>query len=228
MVIKFLGTGAADWPINKNTDMREYRRCCSAVIDKTLLIDPGPQVIEALEEYNIDKKQIKYIINTHEHSDHFCLQTIRELEKNGARFIELNAGEKTQLGIYTVYAYFANHATCKNAKHFIITDKKHSVFYGLDGAWLLYDEVQAIKEKRPDLAVLDATIGFIDADYRIFEHNNLNMVLEMKKTLSSYVKRFCISHMAFTLHTDHKTLEKMLQEQELLVAYDGMEIDLSE
>ncbi len=228
MIIQFLGTGAADWPTKKNASMKEYRRMCSAIIDETLLIDPGPQVIAALEEYNIDKKQIKYVINTHEHGDHFCRQTVKELEKNGAQFIEINAGEKIQLGNYTIYSYFANHATCKNAKHFIIADKKHSVFYGLDGAWLLYDEVQAIKEKRPDLAVLDATIGFVEADYRIFEHNNLNMVFEIKKTLSSYVKRFCISHMAFTLHTDHKTLEKMLKKEEILVAYDGMKIELSE
>ena len=46
----------------------------------------------------------------------------------------------------------------------IITDGERTLFYGLDGAWLLYDEVQAIKEYKPDFAVFDATIGDIDGD----------------------------------------------------------------
>ncbi len=59
----------------------------------------------------------------------------------------------------------------------------------------MYDEVAGIKQHKPDFAVLDATIGFIDGDYRIFKHNNLNMVMEIKKSLECYIKKFCISHM---------------------------------
>ena len=44
----FLGTGAADWPIQKREDMSEFRRLSSALIDDTLLIDPGPQVFTML------------------------------------------------------------------------------------------------------------------------------------------------------------------------------------
>ena len=39
-----------------------------------------------------------------------------------------------------------------------------------------------------DLGIFDATIGFVDGDVRVFEHNNLNMVIEMKKTLEKNIK----------------------------------------
>ena len=48
MKITFLGTGAADWPIEKIENMTEFRRLSSVLIDDTLLIDPGPQIFNAL------------------------------------------------------------------------------------------------------------------------------------------------------------------------------------
>ena len=226
MKIMFLGTGAADWPLQKPDDYTEFRRLSSALIDDILLIDPGPQVLYALEDLGKSPEKIKYIINTHSHRDHFSQETCSHLESLGATFIPLSDGEVKRLGQYTVRAYKGNHATCTDTVHFIISDDTRTLFYGLDGAWLLYDEVQAIKKYKPDLAVLDATIGSIYGDYRIFEHNNLNMVLEMKKSLENYVERFCISHMARTLHTDQKTLNEQMKNHNIITAYDGLEIEI--
>jgi len=222
----FLGTGAADWPRTRKEGMVEFRRLSSLLIDDVLLIDPGPQVLDALLEYGRDATNIKYIINTHKHSDHFNVETLRKLEESGAEFVALSDGEDKTIGDYTVRAYSGNHSTCKGTVHFIISDGERTLFYGLDGAWLLFEEIQAIKKFTPDLAVLDATIGFVDGDYRVFEHNNLNMILEMKKSLDKYVGRFCISHMARTLHTDHKTLSKAMDKYNVLTAYDGLEIEI--
>ena len=52
--------------------------------------------------------------------------------------------EEIVLDNYTVRAYAGNHATCEKTVHFIITDGERTLFYGLDSAWLLYAEVQAI------------------------------------------------------------------------------------
>ena len=225
MKITFLGTGAADW-YRKREEMTDFRRFSSALIDEVLLIDPGPQVLDALAEFGKDVARIQYIINTHKHKDHFCEETIRALEAYGASFVDLNDGDCTELGSYTVRAYAGNHSTCEKTVHFIISDGERTIFYGLDGAWLLYEEVQAIKKYQPDFAVFDATIGNVDGDYRIFEHNNLNMILEMKKTLEPYIGRFAISHMARTLHTDHKTLRADMQLHSIAVAYDGWETEI--
>lgn len=226
MELLFLGTGAADWPLKKKPEMMGFRRQSSALIDRCLLIDPGPQVLEALEEYGIEIGEIKYIINTHKHKDHFSEETLEVLTSAGAEMFWLSAGEECQIGAYQIFAYQGNHATCENTIHFIVKNENHTIFYGLDGAWLMYEEVQGIIAHHPDLAILDATIGEIDGDYRIFEHNNLNMVLEMKKTLQPYIKQFCISHMARTLHTDHQTLAKIMEDHQVLAAYDGMKIEL--
>ncbi len=226
MKITFLGTGAADWPKKKREDMTEFRRLSSALIDGVLLIDPGPQVLDALIEHGKDAAQIRYIINTHKHSDHFRDETVKALEAYGASFFDLNSGDVAEMGAYTVRAYAGNHSTCEKTVHFIISDGERTLFYGLDGAWLLYEEVQAIKKYRPDFAVFDATVGNVDGDYRIFEHNNLNMVLEMKKTLDPYIGKFAISHMARTLHTDHKTLSEEMQAHRIAVAYDGWETEI--
>ena len=226
MKITFLGTGAADWPLQKPDSYTEFRRLCCALIDDVLLIDPGPQALEALRDLKKAPEKVKYIINTHTHSDHFSKETLFCLESLGATFIPLSDGEVKTLGQYTVRAYKGNHDTCQNTVHFIITDGEKTLFYGLDGAWLLYGEVQAIKEYKPDLAVFDATIGDIDGDYRIFEHNNLNMVLEIKKSLESYIGRFCISHMARTLHTDQKSLDEQMKKHNIITAYDGLETEI--
>ena len=165
---------------------------------------------------------IKYILNTHRHEDHFNNDTLEILKTNGVEVFDFEEEEQKNIGKYKIKAVKANHPV--PTLHYIISDRKNRIFYGLDGAWLMYNEVQAIKEEKVDFAIFDATIGFIDGDYRIFEHNNLNMVLEMKKTLLPYIDRFCISHMARTLHDEHKVLEEQMRKHDVEVAFDGMEI----
>lgn len=226
MKLLFLGTAADDWSYEKPKDESEYRRRCSVLIDDVLLIDPGPQAVDACADFGKELTNIRYMINTHKHSDHFCQDTVETLEACGAKFIEIKEKEQKKIGKYSISAVKGNHGTCCDTVHFLISDGEHTLFYGLDGAWLLYDEVAAIKEACPDFAVFDATIGNIDGDYRIFEHNNLQMVREMKKTLQPYIKKFCISHMALTLHACHEELEAEMAKEEILVAYDGMEVEI--
>lgn len=111
-------------------------------------------------------------------------------------------------------------------QHFIVDDSKSKLFYGLDAAWLLYEEIEAIKEQGIDYAVLDGTIGFIKGDHRLFEHCNMDMIITMAETLSKYVKRIGISHMARTLHTDHQTLQKEMEKYGIDVAYDGVTLEI--
>ena len=224
MKITFLGTGAADWKYDRHKDVAGYRRNSSALIDGCLLIDPGPNVPNALETFGIDATDVKYILNTHTHGDHYNEETVALL--SGAELYPMKSGETGRIGKYTVSALRANHSTCTEAVHFIISDGEKKLFYGLDGAWLLYEEVEAIKKSGIDLAVLDATIGDVPGDYRIFEHNNLNMVVEMKTTLAPYVKRWVISHMARTLHTSHAELSDRMKAHGIEVAFDGFETEI--
>lgn len=223
MKITFLGTGAADWNIDEHKEIKGFRRNSSALIDDCLLIDPGPNVFDALSAFNKNPDDIKYIINTHKHLDHYCKETVSHLKN--AVFYTMTANEVIEFGNYKISALMAHHSTCKNALHFIVSDGEKNLFYGLDGAWLLYDEVAAIKNTMIDFAVLDCTVGDIPGDFRIFEHNNINMVLEMKRTLQPYIKRFCISHMARTLHNTHEELVIQMKPHDIEVAFDGYETE---
>ena len=225
MKITFLGTGAADWTV-KDIDNSEYRRNSSALIDETLLIDPGPTLFDSFSKFNVDIKQIKHVIVTHTHSDHYDPHTVEALQEAGAEIVPFKPAEEKQVGKYTISAHKANHGTCADAVHYIIDDGSKKVFYGLDSAWLLYEEYLAIIHKHIDLAVLDGTIGDVSGDYRIFEHNNLEMVRQMRMTLSKHVDRFIISHMARTLHTDHKELELLMKADDILVARDGLVLEV--
>lgn len=221
MKISFLGTGAADWGADSLDSKGYHRYFSSALINDDLLIDPGPHIFLSSDKYNIDLSKVKYVINTHSHGDHFNKESLDKLLEQGAEFIEFSEDEEKKIGEYTISAYRANHGTCKGAVHFIIEKEDKRLFYGLDSAWLLYPEVAAIKAKGVDMAILDATIGDMPGDYRIFEHNNLGMVIEMSKTLQDYVKRFVISHMAYTLHDDHETLSENMKKYGFDTAFDG-------
>ena len=226
MKITFLGTGAADWYYEEHRSMKGYRRNSSLLIDDCLLIDPGPNVPNALEVFGKDAAGVKYIINTHSHRDHYNADTVEYLKLRGAELYPLEAGECKALGKYTVCAYRANHSTCEKAVHYIISDGEKRLFYGLDGAWLMYEEVQAIKEKTVDLAILDATAGENLGDFRVFEHNDLHMVVAIKAALEKNVNRWMISHMARILHTEHEILAEKMAKHGFEVAYDGFETEI--
>ena len=223
MKILFLGTGAADFP-EKREGVDGFRRTASVLIDDVLLIDPGPWVMDAIEEFGVDAKKIKYILNTHTHSDHYCQATVDYLSTLGAEFIETKAQATYNVSEYEIIALPSNHTM--ECCHFMIKSGDKCLFYGLDGAWLQYQEIREIWKSKPDLAVLDGTVGFIEKDWRVFEHNNMNMVIEMKKSIDKDIKRYIISHMAYTLHTDHSTLASEMAKYGIDVAYDGMIIEL--
>ena len=127
MKITFLGTGAADWMIWEHKHIPGFRRNSSVLIDDCLLIDPGPDVFDALKTFNKEPSKIKYIINTHKHGDHYNESTILNL--SNAKFHEFSKGEEKKIGNYLIKAFEANHGTCKNAIHFIISDGNKNFFY---------------------------------------------------------------------------------------------------
>ena len=224
MKITFLGTGAADWCFDEHSHLEGFRRNSAILIDDSLLVDPGPDVPDAMTAFSKDPMAVKYIINTHRHPDHYNARTVEYLKN--AKAYDFEPDETILVGKYSITALSANHATADKCLHFIISDGERHVFYGLDGAWLTYSEVDAIKRCGIDLAVLDGTIGDIPGDHRIFEHNNLNMVNEIRLTLKPYIKRFFITHMARTLHTSQGELEKRMAGCGIEVAYDGLETEI--
>ena len=262
MKLTFLGTGAADWTEKDFVDGHEYRRWSSALIDGSLLIDPGPHIYHFAEKNGASDMfgGIKSVIVTHSHKDHFSSETLKALScEAGFRLYgdaaclrilkrELAEDELAKIGFtdvapfdsfttddgYIITVLPSNHGTSdplEKTHHYIIEKDGKRLFYGPDGAWLFYPAWQKMRGKHFDAMILEATVGYIPGDDRIFSHNSLPMLEIMLQTfraqgcLDETSKVYC-SHMAKTLHPAHKVLERELVPLGITPAYDGLSIKI--
>ena len=244
MKLCFLGTGAADWA---GPDVRgECRRFTSTLIDGCLLIDVNPDVLQRID----DKSAVTAVAFTHSHRDHFNIDALRalapctvyaheswanEIEGDGLTVVALKAGEETTAVTGHILTPMpANHSTEKKYEqplHYLIERDGTCILYATDGAWLLNQEHHIIGKRTLHAAVFDATIGDgFDGDWRIFEHNSIDMVRLMVATLNKQNRLaedapVFLTHMARTLHGSQKEIEAKL-ERPLIAAYDGFATEI--
>lgn len=231
MNLLFLGTGAADWDISLADSSPEFRRNSSLLIDGKLLIDPGACIFEFEKTFGYESLfgGVTDVINTHKHSDHWCPDSLSKLEKNGAAYHPAADGDVIETADYIIRAYAANHGTVTDAVHFVVESKADGkrLFYGCDGAWMFYPTYRALCALgHIDMMIFDGTIGDIHGDYRIFEHNNAAMVLEMKDTFSNICGRFMVSHLARTLHGNRAETDAFFAAHGVAAAYDNMRVEI--
>lgn len=263
MKLTFLGTGAADWDINAYTPGIFHRRFSSALINRDLLIDPGPHVFHYAEEHDphlLD--EVRHIIVTHTHDDHFCPETVKRLCLDrdctlwgdmaclkrlraalGAectrriRFVDTHVRPEHPypIGGYEVFSLRSNHATEipeEDTRLYLIGDGRRWLYYGCDSAWIPTTSWNVMRDMPINAMVMELTCGeTAPDDWRIFEHNTLDMLEVMLRSFRKYDRfapdvKFYVSHMARTLHTDHETLARRLEPLGVTPAYDGMSIEI--
>lgn len=246
-LILFLGTGAADW--GSPAPDGEHRRFSSVLLNHALLIDPGPGVTDYAAGGALDS--VSDVLITHSHSDHLSAETVSALRRDnkeirvyangavrqqippmsGVRFQPLSPFVTEAIGRHLVTPLPANHSTKipgETPYHYIVTTATgKTAFYGCDGAWLLNSTWLKMLSYQFDLMVFDCTVGEIEGDYRIFEHNSIAMVKHMKQTVQttgmlSENGKFVVSHLAKTLHLSHQKTERLLWEHGIITAYDGL------
>lgn len=191
MKLQFLGTGAADWNIQKRTDAdTEWRRFSSTLVDDTLLIDPGPHIFDYAEKTNQPHlfDNVTDIIITHSHQDHFnCPNTVklcsggkncrvwgeianlRKLnrvlgEDMTIDFRPVTPGKKFYAGGYEIIPTPSNHETTdldEITLNYIISKNGQKMFYGLDTGWLPTESWRYLKKRKFDCMVLELTMGDI-------------------------------------------------------------------
>ena len=239
MKLHFLGTGAADWA--GPDDRGEYRRLTSTLVDGCLLIDVNPEVLEQIPDHS----EVTAVAFTHSHSDHFNIDALKalapctvyaheswagEIEGEGLTVVPLKVGKETATVTgHVLIPMPANHSTQKQYEqplHYLIERDGTRLLYATDGAWLLNQEHHIIGKKLLHAAVFDATIGDgFDGDYRIFEHNSIDMVRLMVATLKKQGRLaedapVYLTHMARTLHGSHKEIEAGLEAPQI-PCHDG-------
>lgn len=243
MKIQFLGTGAADWA--GPDDRGEYRRMTSTLLDETLLIDATSAVLEQIA----DKDKITDVFLTHSHADHFDLAALKalapcriyaheswasEISGAGLQVISLKIGQPVVAAGFSVLPMPANHSTeraYEQPLHYLIEKDGKRLLYATDGAWLLNREHHLIGAKTLDAAVFDATIGDgFDGDYRVFEHNSIDMVRLMTATLRKTGRLLpnapvYLTHMARTLHGTQREIEEKLSAP-FVACCDGLCVEI--
>ncbi len=210
MELLFLGTGAADWNISRRVDGEFFRRFSSALVDGTLLIDPGPHIFDFSEKNGMPGlfDRVSAVAVTHSHSDHLNAESLMRLAKgkeltvycdsavakkltgegvNGVRFVPLTPFESvlTPDG-YEIIPCRSNHGpylASENMFNFIIRQGERSFFYGLDSGWIMYDTWLRIKKERPDAVIFECTLGFCPGDDRMFGHTGIPMIEIMLETM---------------------------------------------
>lgn len=255
MEIRFLGTCAADFsPLLatefKNKLDKDARRSSSVLVDEHLLIDCGVHTIESLEIQNISLSKVNVLLLTHLHDDHYQSENIRVIAEAACRKLQVYAhrsalpilkkeladsnveihaltygkSRKLKCGI-TVTALPANHTyfPC----HYLLETDTKSVYYAIDGAWIMSDTYRFLKDKKLDIIVLDATVGDYEVDERVAAHNSIPMIRLMMKSIYGFNicdehTRIILSHIAPSLHASHDETVKRLEKDNMEVAYDGL------
>lgn len=251
----FCGTGAADFTVP--TEGEEFRKFTHSLLNGFILFDMGINAYKYEDESVLKARfsDVKYVLITHSHNDHFCAEYIQRLaHDNGGitvlmdsgvcsellpddsliNIIPIHTGDVFELDGYTVRVLPSNHTTERASEathHYIVTTPSgKSVFYALDSAWLLTNETNYLMKNPCDLAVLDCTLGRIRGDYRVFEHNSIYMLEIMVDTLKNarMVKPDGLiygTHLAKTLHQKQELVEADLASFGMHAAYDGLEIE---
>lgn len=249
--ILFLGTGAADWPLQIDKNETFFRRRSSILINQHMLVDCGDNIPGVIP----NPKAITDIIYTHSHPDHYSLQAIEKLLEMGPdkiriwlspqfngkltsnpklKFEQLAIGRPVQIAELFVTAFEANHYVSDNEipLNLFFCSGMTKFLYATDGAWLFKQTIEHLKKNSPIGAIIfDATIGEVEGDYRVFEHNSIDMIRLMVSSLKNSnvlndKSKIILTHLAKTLHPTQNETEKQVEQDKFIVAFDGLSLQI--
>lgn len=255
MELLFLGTGAADFPpeMGQNPlyeiENKSIRRSSSTLLDGKLLLDCGLHTADCAEYFGVDAEKIEALLLTHLHGDHFWPDAIRRIAEKRSRPLPIyfsDAGKASMpeipntvafptpvgttftVGEYQITSLPANHTAFPC--HYSIESGDKKLFYGLDGAWLCFDTFYAMRKKKYDVMILDATVGDYEGDFRLAEHNSIPMIRMMEKSFPSMRAadehtKIVLDHLARTLHKSYEETVEIAAKDGYIVAYDGMKLE---
>ena len=229
MKLEFLGTGAADYNLERDCDHPEFRRFTSTMLNDTLLFDPGPHIFHYADTFGKTDlfASVGLVLITHSHGDHLDPESVRRLAElcpdckfagNDVSLNELLAAgvevdytvltpfQSYTFGDYTVTPVFANHNTHKDGEQALLYSVEcggKKLFYAPDTGWLPAATWDYINTQEYDAIVFELTIGEESHDYRIFTHTSIDMLRIMLRTIRHHDKRMYATKYGCKVFTTH-------------------------
>ncbi|MBQ8755962.1 MAG: MBL fold metallo-hydrolase [Lentisphaeria bacterium] len=255
--ITFLGTGAADYDWSKIGEPG-VRGSAGTLLNGNILFDYGATGRENLSRFGVQPDDLDVLLFTHSHSDHFNAEKVKALlterqkktpleicgdavvinELAGAENCNLHIlepGETFRFGDFTFTALAANHMIEAHPEektlHYLVETADKTMLYATDGAGFTKPEWLIIREHRLDLIIIDATMAE-PGNWRIFEHNDLDVIDHICRTLRAEKiigpqSRIVLTHLARTLWPeDPAVIDRIARGYGFEAAYDGMLITL--
>lgn len=173
-------------------------------------------------------------INIWCHTDAVEQLQLSDEEKSLFHIHNLDVEVPVKIGDYKVTPLEANHIVEESNEiplHYIIENKGKVLFSGCDGGWFTSRTWEYMRNVVFDGMILDATVGDYMADYRIGTHNSIPMLRIIAASVreGGMLKKdgvLLANHLALTLHGNQKETKALFEDFGVLVAYDGMQIEV--
>ena len=149
------------------------------------------------------------------------------MEKCAIKLHQLQPFNEYEVGDFIVTPVKANHGKSGEALNFIMQNGATTIFYGLDTGWFLPETYKAIATKKYDLVVLEGTMGLgLPGGHFNFESLRKAHELFCKDGLLKKGAYFVTSHISHNHTAIHDEVAPILAKESIIVAYDGMSIDV--
>jgi len=138
-----------------------------------------------------------------------------------------------ELGDYKVTPIIATHKTCYEdeiAYNYIISKDDTSFLYAVDSGPYQSFTLRYLENIRLDLVICEATLCTVSGEvYRY--HRNFDNAIEFRdwlidKGVINKDTSFVLTHFSHVACPSYEKMNEMLKDKEILVAYDGMKINL--
>jgi len=220
MIVKFLGTSSGeaipragcDCVQCTSSDKKDKRRRPVLLINKTILIDAGPDITKQLRQNQI--MPLNTVVITHDHHDHVGgLNDLLKINKS-LHVIRPKAGQHFKLDGIDFYAFKVKHSVSVETVGLEIG----SLIYIPDFAEIDWT-VKYLKESK--IAALDGSV--LGRDFG--GHLSINKIIAEVKNMRN-LRKIYFTHCGHTRrpHKDMVKLVKALGDDRFSLAYDGLEL----
>jgi len=159
------------------------------------------------------------------------LKTLGADQRPALTLQTVKPGEEFALGPWRAKALAANHIPTEDALLYVLRGQHKSLLYATDTSWFPVGTFAALGAESLDLTVVEGTFGEQMQANLLVGHMNFPFVRLIRQFLveSKRLKpggRFFVTHLSLHFCEPYDLLAPRLAAEDIMVAYDGLRVDL--